>query len=68
MSVSRISNFRATCARKWTFYECKAAFFRRGGGPGKKPGMRRKDYTPVSWDKYYERKQDVKVDENNVSF
>ena len=31
-------------------------------------GRRRKDYTPVSWDKYFEHQEEIKVSETKVSF
>lgn len=38
-------------------------FFR---GHGKRQIIRKRDYTPVYWDHYFEHEHDVKV-ENNVS-
>ncbi|KAK3100220.1 hypothetical protein FSP39_016513 [Pinctada imbricata] len=36
------------------------------GGHGKRPLMRKRDYTPIHWDKYFERMHDVEVGENNT--
>lgn len=29
---------------------------------------RRRDYTPVTWDKYYDTYRDIKISDGNVSF
>ena len=48
---------------------CKVCltFFCSSSG-GMRGGRRRKDYTPVSWDKYFEHQEEIKVSETNVSF
>ncbi|XP_064636117.1 protein phosphatase methylesterase 1-like [Lineus longissimus] len=37
-----------------------------GGGLSKRPMMRKKDYSPVTWDKYFDNKEDVKVSEREI--
>ena len=38
-----------------------------GAGRGKR-GPFKRDYTPVTWDNYFDRMKDVKVDDDNVYF
>ena len=49
-------------------YTLQVSCFSRGGGAAAKKGhLRRRDYTPVSWDAYYDTKEDVTISEGNVS-
>ncbi|XP_013378840.1 protein phosphatase methylesterase 1-like [Lingula anatina] len=37
-----------------------------GVGGMKRPPIRKRDYTPLYWDKYFDKEEDVKVDEKNI--
>lgn len=37
-------------------------FYSGGGG-----GRRKRDYTPISWDNFFDRKDDIQVNDNDVS-
>lgn len=36
------------------------------GGPAKRPLIRKRDYTPIHWDKYFERMHDVKCGDSDT--
>ena len=47
--------------------EVSNSFWLNYSGPAKRPLIRKRDYTPIHWDKYFERMHDVKCGDSDVS-